>query len=117
MSSIDLQQDSVVFEDMANEQTLQRYFRDGQEAEAVLENRIFKAQARALEKEYSAAFKGDDLDAALEARRKAQVFEDFLTKLAIIHKRGIQAGKDLENLKQRRHQGLSLVVNDMQGIV
>ena len=102
---------------MANEDTLQRYIRDGQEAAAVLENRIFKAQARALEKEYHAAFKGEDLDKALEARRKAQVFESFLTKLVIIQRKGEKAGKDLEEFRFRKREGLSLVVNDMQGIV
>ena len=102
---------------IADEDALQRHIKDGQEASAVLENRIFKAQARAQTKEYHAAFKGEDLDKALEARRKAQVFESFLTKLVIIQRRGEKAGKDLKKLRSRKREGLSIVVNDMQGIV
>jgi len=95
---------------------LQKQLEDGQRANEVLENPVFKAMAEEIRSDFARAFKGDDEDKALEARREIRVFEAFLTKLVRKNQKGLEAAKKLDKLNQRKHEGLSTNINDVQGI-
>ena len=95
---------------------LQKIVEDGQHAEAVLENPLFKRLAEEMRKDCFDKFKGGDETAALEARREIRVFEDFLTKFAVAHKRGMDAANKQRDLAQRQSDGLPIDINNVQGI-
>ncbi len=95
---------------------LQKQVEDGRQAEILLENAVFKEAAEKLRENFAKAFKGDDEDKALEARRQIRVFEAFLTEIVAIQRRGITAGKEIRKLQRRKDEGLSMDINDMKGI-
>ncbi|MGI9490495.1 MAG: hypothetical protein ACR2RF_32300 [Geminicoccaceae bacterium] len=95
---------------------LWKHVQDGQEAEAVLQNPVFKQVAEELQKRFATDFKGDDEVKALEARREVRVFEALLGKILRIQERGVKAAASLEELKQRDKEGLPTDANSLGGI-
>ena len=95
---------------------LQKQVEDGRQAEILLENPVFKEAAEKVRANFAKAFKGDDEDKALEARRQIRVFEAFLTEIVAVQRRGITAGKEMRKFQQRQNEGLSTEINDMKGI-
>ena len=89
---------------------------EGEDAEAVLLNPVFKKVAEDYNKELLKAFKGDDLEAAMVAREEARVLERILTRLVSIQGKGERAAAALEELKQRKKKGLPIDANALGGI-
>ena len=101
---------------MTDENKLRKQIEDGQHAENVLENPVFKAVGEEIAKEYARVFKGDDLDKAMEARQQIRVFETLLGKLVNVQKRGKTASLDLKARKEREEQGLPTDISSLRGI-
>ncbi len=101
---------------MTDENKLRKQIEDGQHAENVLENPVFKAIGEEIAKDFARDFKGDDIDKAMEARLQIRVFEALLSKLVNTQKRGKTAAMDLNARQERKNQGLPTDINSMQGI-
>ena len=101
---------------MTDETKLRKQIEDGQHAENILENPVFKAIGEDIAKEFAQQFKGDDLDKALAAREQIRVFETLLTKLSAVKMRGVTASLDLKARKERKEQGLPTDRSSMRGI-
>ena len=99
-----------------NEKTHQKQFENGQRAREILEDPVFRSVVEDIQKEFMKAFKEADDDKALEERRKVQALEEILGKLSYIVKRGDEAQKILQKLKNRRNEGLPIDANSMGGI-
>ena len=101
---------------MPDETLLLKQLTEGEAAKAVLENPVFRRVAEDLRKECFKAFKGSDDDKAMEARREIRVFETFLTKFIVTQRKGEEAAKVLETLKERNKEGKRIDANALGGI-
>ncbi len=95
---------------------LQRQADRGQQADNLLENPVFKEVAEKIREDFAKAFKGDDEDKALEARRQIRVFETLLTEITAVRGQGVVAMQKLREIQRRKKEGLSTDINDMKGI-
>ncbi len=101
---------------MTNVAKLQEKIERGQQAEEILRNPAWIAAGEEISRQFQATFKGDDLDAAMAARQDARSFEAFLSKFIRWQKEGQSAYKQVQELKNREAEGLSMDFNDIQGI-
>ena len=95
---------------------LQAKVERGQQAEEILRNPAWIAAGEEISRQFQATFKGDDLDAAMAARQDARSFEAFLSKFVRWQKEGQAAYKQIRALQEREKEGLSMDLNDIQGI-
>ncbi len=95
---------------------LQKKINRGKEAEALMDNALFKEMGEALRRDCFKAFKGDDENKAMEARVQIRALEAFLGKFDRIRKDGLSAFKQIQDIQRREKEGLSIETNDMQGI-
>ncbi len=102
---------------MTDVTALQRKINRGKAAEGVLEDPIFKEVVESFRNDCFRAFRGEDEERAKVARHEVRAFEAFLTRLAQIHKEGVSAHKQIEQLRKREAEGFSTDTNDLQGIV
>lgn len=88
-----------------DEGKLRQRAEDGIKAKAVIENEVFRAVAEDYQKDLLKAFKGtDDIEVALEARRKVLVFEEILARLLTIAQQGDHAQGELAQMVARQEQ-------------
>lgn len=84
---------------------LQAKFERGQAAKGLLEDGTFKELCQDYRDDCWRRFKGDDEDAALEARAQIRFLESFLGKIVKIQKDGTSAQKQIQKLRDREDKG------------
>lgn len=100
-----------------DEGLLRKTMDEGRKATEIMEEPIFRACLEATHKEFQNAFLGDDENSAMLARHDRRGLERFLGKLATIQRKGLDAAKRLEEIKEMRQEGREPADLLNQGIV